>query len=280
MKYCRFEFEGDAHYGAVEERGGGFWIVDLAEAPEEDLAYRVAHARRMTAKALVTDLASFDFEPMPLNEAKLLAPVTPSKIVCVGRNYRDHAKELGNEVSAEPLLFFKPPSSLLGPRGAVEMPAASERVDFEGELALVIGRRATKIDGDGNWRTFVRGYTLANDVTARDLQKKDGQWTRAKGFDTFCPVGPVVSTEIDPWAGVGVETRVNDAVKQQGNTRDFIFSISELLTYITAAITLEPGDLILTGPPAGVGPLAPGDRVEISIPGLGTLANTFQPDTE
>jgi 2-keto-4-pentenoate hydratase/2-oxohepta-3-ene-1,7-dioic acid hydratase in catechol pathway len=275
MKYCRFEFEGDAHYGAVEERGGELWIVDLAEAPEEDLAYRVAHARRMTAKALVTDLASFDFEPMPLNEAKLLAPVTPSKIVCVGRNYRDHAKELGNEVPAEPLLFFKPPSSLLGPRGAVEMPAASERVDFEGELALVIGRRATKIDGDGNWRTFVRGYTLANDVTARDLQKKDGQWTRAKGFDTFCPVGPVVSDEVDPEAGLAIETRVNGEVRQQGSTKDFIFSIPELLRYITAAITLEPGDLVLTGTPAGVGPVAAGDRVDVAVQGLGVLSNTF-----
>jgi 2-keto-4-pentenoate hydratase/2-oxohepta-3-ene-1,7-dioic acid hydratase in catechol pathway len=275
MKYCRFEFEGDAHYGAVEERSGELWIVDLAEAPEEDLAYRVAHARRMTAKALVTDLASFDFEPMPLNEAKLLAPVTPSKIVCVGRNYRDHAKELGNEVPAEPLLFFKPPSSLLGPRGAVEMPAASERVDFEGELALVIGRRATKIDGDGNWRTFVRGYALANDVTARDLQKKDGQWTRAKGFDTFCPVGPVVSDEVDPEAGLAIETRVNGEVRQQGSTKDFIFSIPELLRYITAAITLEPGDLVLTGTPAGVGPVAAGDRVDVAVQGLGVLSNTF-----
>src|ERR1700689_5100258 len=163
MKYCRFEFEGDAHYGAVEERGGGLWIVDLAEAPEEDLAYRVAHARRMTAKALVTDLASFDFEPMPLNEAKLLAPVTPSKIVCVGRNYRDHAKELGNEVPAEPLLFFKPPSSLLKPGGVVRLPAVSTRVDFEGELALVVGERTHKLKADADWRKVIRGFTMAND---------------------------------------------------------------------------------------------------------------------
>ncbi len=278
MKYCRFVFEGDPHYGRVEERGGEMWIVDLAEAPEEDLAYRVAHARLMVARGLVKDLASFDFEPMPLSAAELLAPVTPSKIVCVGRNYRDHAQELGNEVPAEPLLFFKPPSALLEPGGVVEMPAASERVDYEGELALVIGRQATKMKTDENWRTFVRGYTLANDVTARDLQKKDGQWTRAKGFDTFCPVGPVVSDEIDPEAGLAIETRVNGEVRQHGSTKDFIFSIPALLRYITAAITLEPGDLVLTGTPAGVGPVAAGDRVEVTAMGLGVLSNTFSAD--
>ncbi|MGA2729019.1 MAG: fumarylacetoacetate hydrolase family protein [Terracidiphilus sp.] len=278
MKYCRFVFEGDPHYGRVEERGGEMWIVDLAEAPEEDLAYRVAHARLMVARGLVIDLASFDFEPMPLSAAELLAPVTPSKIVCVGRNYLDHAKELGNEVPAEPLLFFKPPSALLEPGGVVEMPAASERMDYEGELALVIGRQATKMKTNENWRTFVRGYTLANDVTARDLQKKDGQWTRAKGFDTFCPVGPVVSDEIDPEAGLAIETRVNGEVRQHGSTKDFIFSIPELLRYITAAITLEPGDLVLTGTPAGVGPVAAGDRVEVTAKGLGVLSNTFSAD--
>ncbi|MGO9434107.1 MAG: fumarylacetoacetate hydrolase family protein [Terracidiphilus sp.] len=276
MKYCRFLFEGDAHYGRVEERGGELWIVDLAAAPDEDLAYKVAHARLLAAKALVKDVSSFDFEPMPLSGAKLLAPVTPSKIVCVGRNYRDHAAELGNEVPKEPLLFFKPPSSLLPPGGVVEMPEVSERVDFEGELALVIGRRAAKIKADENWRTYVRGYTLANDVTARDLQKKDGQWTRAKGFDTFCPVGPFVSDEVDPEAGLTIETRLNGAVRQQGSTKDFIFAIPELLRYITAAIALEPGDLVLTGTPAGVGPVAAGDRVDVAINGLGVLSNTFE----
>ena len=262
-------------YGVVELRGGELWIVDLAPAPEEDLPYQLTHARAAAMKTLVTDPASFDFEPMPLNEARLLAPVTPSKIVCVGRNYRDHAKELGNEVPAEPLLFFKPPSSLLEPGGVVEMPAVSERVDFEGELALVIGRRATKLKADANWRTFVRGYTLANDVTARDLQKKDGQWTRAKGFDTFCPVGPFVSDEVNPEAGLAIETRVNGELRQQGSTKDFIFSVPELLRYITAAITLEPGDLVLTGTPAGVGPVAAGDRVDVAMSGLGVLTNTF-----
>ena len=267
MRYCRFLFEEQVLYGVVEIRGGEFWIVDLAPAPEEDLVYKLAHARATSW--------SFDFEPLPLRQARLLAPVTPSKIVCVGRNYRDHAKELGNEVPAEPLLFFKPLSSLLPPGGVVRMPAQSERVDFEGELALVIGKRATKIKADAAWRSYVRGYTLANDVTARDLQKKDGQWTRAKGFDTFCPVGPFVSDEVDPEAGLTLETRVNGEVRQHGSTNDFIFSIPELLAYITAAITLEPGDLVLSGTPAGVGPLQDDDRVDVSIEGLGMLTNFF-----
>jgi len=275
VKYCRFLLEGRPHYGALDERGGETWIVDLIDAPGEDLAYRLEHAQGLGAKA---DFSGLAFEPMPLSAAELLAPVTPSKIICVGRNYRDHAKELGNEVPTEPLLFFKPPSSLLAPHGVVRMPAASERVDFEGELALIVGQRVSKLAADADWRAVVRGYTIANDVTARDLQKKDGQWTRAKGFDTFCPVGPIVSDEVDPEAGLTVETRVNGELRQHGSTLDFIFSIPALLRYISAAITLEPGDLILTGTPAGVGPLAAGDRVEVSIPGLGVLANTFQPE--
>ncbi|HVZ83417.1 MAG TPA: fumarylacetoacetate hydrolase family protein [Terracidiphilus sp.] len=267
MRYCRFEFEGHAHYGKVEERAGELWIVGLAEAPQEDLAYRVLHAE--------SPKWSFEFEPVLLSAATLLAPVTPSKIVCVGRNYRDHAKELGNEVPQEPLLFWKPPSSLLEPGGVVRMPAAAERVDYEGELGLVISKRARKLNADAHWRDYVRGYVIANDVTARDLQKKDGQWTRAKGFDTFCPVGPIVSDEVDPEAGLTVETRVNGELKQQGSTKDFIFAIPKLLTYITAAITLEPGDLVLTGTPAGVAPLQAGDVVTVTIPGLGVLSNAF-----
>jgi 2-keto-4-pentenoate hydratase/2-oxohepta-3-ene-1,7-dioic acid hydratase in catechol pathway len=278
MKYCRFEFEGHAHYGVVAARGGELWIVDLAEAPEEDLAFHLAHARRAGKEKLVADPTSFDFEPLPLKDAKLLAPVTPSKIICVGRNYRDHAKELGNEVPVEPLLFWKPPSSLLAPGGLVRMPTQSERVDFEGELALVMGKRASRLSAGPEWRSYVRGYTLANDVTARDLQKKDGQWTRAKGFDTFCPVGPFVSDEVDPEAGLNLETRVNGEVRQHGSTHDFIFSIPPLLAYITASITLEPGDLVLTGTPAGVGALKAGDRVDVSVDGLGVLTNTFAAD--
>lgn len=266
MKYCRFHFENSNYYGAVEERGGELWIVDLMAAPEEDLAFRLEHGRATSW--------SFDFEPMPLSKADLLPPTTPSKILCVGRNYRDHAKEMGNDVPTEPLIFFKPPSSLLKPGGTVRMPAASARVDYEGELAVVIGRRATRLKPEA-WRSAVRGYTLANDVTARDLQQKDAQWTRAKGFDTFCPLGPVVSDEVDPEAGLTIETRVNGEVRQRGSTRDFIFGIPELLAYITSAITLEPGDLLLTGTPAGVGALKAGDRVEVSMAGLGVLSNSF-----
>jgi 2-keto-4-pentenoate hydratase/2-oxohepta-3-ene-1,7-dioic acid hydratase in catechol pathway len=269
VKYCRFLFENQTHYGAVENRAGEEWIVDLVTAPEEDLAFRLEHGRATSW--------GFDFEPMPLSAAELLAPVTPSKIVCVGRNYRDHVKELGHDLPAEPLLFLKAPSSLLSPGGVVRMPVISARVDYEGELALVIGRRVRNLKEE-DWRSTVRGYTVANDVTARDLQNKDGQWSRAKGFDTFCPVGPVVSGELDPEAGLTLETRVNGELRQHGTTLDFIFPIPKLLSYITAAMTLEPGDLVLTGTPAGVGPLKPGDRVEITIPGLGTLTNTFQPD--
>jgi 2-keto-4-pentenoate hydratase/2-oxohepta-3-ene-1,7-dioic acid hydratase in catechol pathway len=276
MNYCRFLLDNQPHYGAVEDRNGELWITDLIHAPEDDLAFHLAHSR---AAVPSLDLASLAFEPMPLSAATLLPPVTPSKIVCVGRNYRDHAKELGNDVPTEPLLFFKPPSSLLAPGGVVRMPAASARVDFEGELALVIGRRTSKLAPHADWRSIVRGYTVANDVTARDLQKTDGQWTRAKGFDTFCPVGPIVSDEVDPDAGVALETRVNGQLRQHGSTLDFIFSIPALLAYISAAMTLEPGDLILTGTPAGVGPLAPGDRVDVAIAGLGVLTNTFQPAT-
>jgi 2-keto-4-pentenoate hydratase/2-oxohepta-3-ene-1,7-dioic acid hydratase in catechol pathway len=270
MKYCRFQLNNRIHYGAVELRDSEPWIVDLTSAPEEDLAFRLQHGRATSW--------SFDFEPMPLSAADLLPPVTPSKIICVGRNYRDHAKELGNEVPAEPLLFFKPPSSLLNPGGIVRLPAASSRVDFEGELALVIGRRVHNLNPDSNLREAIRGYTLANDITARDLQKKEAQWTRAKGFDTFCPVGPIVSDELDPQAGLTIETRVNGELRQQGSTLDFLFSIPKLLAYITAAMTLQPGDLILTGTPSGVGPLSPGDSVEVSIPGLGVLSNTVQPE--
>jgi len=276
MKYCRFFFEGQVHYGKVEVRGDEPWIVDLAPAPPEDLAFHLSRAR---ASKLVPDPAGLDFEPVPLSAAEVLPPVTPSKIVCVGRNYREHATELSNEVPAEPLLFFKPPSSLLKPGGTIVLPPASSRVDHEGELAIVIGHRASKLPADFNLRSILRGYTLANDVTARDLQKKDGQWTRAKGFDTFCPVGPWISDEVDPAAGVTLETRVNGDLRQRGSTSDFIFTIPQLLSYVTAAITLEPGDLVLTGTPSGVGPLAAGDRVAVTAPGLGILVNSVAAGT-
>jgi 2-keto-4-pentenoate hydratase/2-oxohepta-3-ene-1,7-dioic acid hydratase in catechol pathway len=267
MRYCCFLLDEQAHYGVVEDRAGEPCIVDLARAPEEDLSFRLTHGRSTSW--------SFSFEPGPLSEASLLPPVTPSKIVCVGRNYRDHVKEMGSELPSEPLLFLKPPSSLLAPGGIVRMPAASARVDYEGELALVIGRRVRNLKPQ-DWRSAIRGFTLANDVTARDLQAKDDQWTRAKGFDTFCPVGPWVSDELDPASGLTLETRVNGELRQRGSTLDFLFPIPALLAHITSVMTLEPGDLILTGTPSGIGPLKAGDCVEVSIPGLGVLANTVQ----
>jgi 2-keto-4-pentenoate hydratase/2-oxohepta-3-ene-1,7-dioic acid hydratase in catechol pathway len=268
MKYCRFSLNGATHYGRVEDRGGELWIAELVEPPEEDLAFRLKHGRS----------AALGFAPMPLSVAQLLPPVTPSKIVCVGRNYRAHVRELGNEMPTEPLIFLKPPSSLLAPGGVIRMPAVSQRVDFEGELAVVIGRRARNLKPDANWRDVVRGFTLANDVTARDLQNKDDQWTRAKGFDTFCPVGPIVSDELDLDSGLTIETHLNGERRQQGNTLDFIFSLRELLAFITSVFTLEPGDLLLTGTPSGIAPLSPGDCVEVSIPGLGVLVNTVESD--
>jgi 2-keto-4-pentenoate hydratase/2-oxohepta-3-ene-1,7-dioic acid hydratase in catechol pathway len=278
MKYCRFLLDGEIRYGTLEEVDGELWIAGPAPAPAEDMTYRLALEQSNEQGSEQSRAMRFDFRPMPMSAADLLPPVTPSKIVCVGRNYREHARELGNEVPAEPLLFFKPPSSLLKPGGTILLPRLSERVDFEGELALIIGQRTRRFPLQGNWRDVVRGFTLANDISARDLQKKDGQWARAKGFDTFCPVGPLVSDELDLDAGLTIETRLNGERRQNASTLDFIFAVPELLHAITAAMTLEPGDLILTGTPAGVGPLTPGDRVEVSMAGLGTLMNPVEAD--
>jgi 2-keto-4-pentenoate hydratase/2-oxohepta-3-ene-1,7-dioic acid hydratase in catechol pathway len=206
-------------------------------------------------------------------EASLLPPVEPSKIVCVGRNYREHAAELGHDVPKEPLIFFKPPSSLLPPGATILRPKVSERTDYEGELGVVIGRRCHKLAEGEDVRPYILGYTCVDDFTARDLQSKDGQWTRAKGFDTFCPVGPIVADGLDPWSGIQVETRVNGDLRQSGNTRDFIFALDVIIRYISQVMTLEPGDLIATGTPKGVGPVIASDIVEVSIAGIGQLRN-------
>jgi 2-keto-4-pentenoate hydratase/2-oxohepta-3-ene-1,7-dioic acid hydratase in catechol pathway len=226
-----------------------------------------------TADGELEDLPSKRMDHVRLAEATLLAPVQPSKIVCVGRNYREHAAELGHEVPTEPLIFLKPPSSLIAPGAQVRRPKISERVDYEGELGVVISKLCHKVGPEQDVRPFILGYTCVNDVTARDLQNKDGQWTRAKGFDTFCPVGPVVTDEIDPWAGVGVETKVNGEVRQQGTTRDFIFPLDVVIRFISQVMTLLPGDLISTGTPKGVGPVVAGDVIEVSVEGAGTLRN-------
>ncbi|MDZ4044650.1 MAG: fumarylacetoacetate hydrolase family protein, partial [Rhodoglobus sp.] len=207
-------------------------------------------------------------ERIPLADVRLLAPVIPrSKVVAVGRNYRDHAAELGNEVPAEPLLFFKPNTSVIGPGDAIVLPRQSEQVDFEGELAVVIGSIAKNVPA-ADAASVVFGYTVANDVTARDLQKKDGQWARAKGFDTFCPLGPVIETEFVP-AGQVIGTRVNEQIRQAGVLSDMVHSVPAIIEFVTAAFTLLPGDVILTGTPAGVGPIVSGDSVEVTVEGIG-----------
>jgi len=203
--------------------------------------------------------------------ATLLPPVLPSKIVCVGRNYAEHAKELGNEAPPEPIIFLKPPSALLPPNGTIVRPPQSQRVDHEGELVLVFGGEAKNVARDA-WRGVVFGFACGNDVTARDLQKKDVQFTRGKGFDTFCPIGPCIETELDP-EGLHIETRVNGATKQDGNTAQMIFDCGVLVEFVTSIMTMLPGDVIFTGTPAGVGPLASGDVVEVEIEGIGTLRN-------
>jgi 2-keto-4-pentenoate hydratase/2-oxohepta-3-ene-1,7-dioic acid hydratase in catechol pathway len=197
--------------------------------------------------------------------------LTPSKIVCVGRNYAEHARELGNEPPTEPILFLKPPSAMLAANGTIVRPPQSQRVDFEGELALVIGRQGRNIRA-AEWRDYVHGFTCANDVTARDLQKKDVQFTRGKGFDTFCPVGPHIETDLDV-SSLRLITRVNGEVRQNGSTSQMIFPCGFLVEFISSIMTLLPGDLILTGTPSGVGPLNAGDTVEVEIEGIGTLRN-------
>jgi 2-keto-4-pentenoate hydratase/2-oxohepta-3-ene-1,7-dioic acid hydratase in catechol pathway len=204
-----------------------------------------------------------------LQSTSWLCPVQPSKIVGIGRNYGKHAKELGNEVPQEPLMFFKPPSSLVDPGGTVFLPPESARVDHEGELVVVIGRRARRVGLD-EARRAVFGYSIACDVTARDLQQKDKQWTRAKGFDTFCPIGPAVVPLPDAGA-LRLTLRVGSDVRQDGSTKDMIFDVPTLVAYASQAMTLEPGDVILTGTPEGVGPLADGDAVSIAIEGIGEL---------
>jgi 2-keto-4-pentenoate hydratase/2-oxohepta-3-ene-1,7-dioic acid hydratase in catechol pathway len=262
MKYCRFQLNNQAHYGLIESVAGADQITRLFLSAPQD------------SNGDLEDAPTRRMDHLAMAEAKLLPPVSPTKIICVGRNYREHAAELGNEVPAEPLIFFKPPSSLLSPGGQVRRPKVSERVDFEGELGVVIAKRCHKLAAGEDVRPYILGYTCVNDVTARDLQKKDGQFTRAKGFDTFCPVGPLVTNEIDPWAGIGVETKVNGTVRQQGNTRDFIFPLDAVIRYISQVMTLMPGDLIPTGTPQGVGPVVAGDTMEVTVEGIGTLISS------
>lgn len=209
-----------------------------------------------------------------LAEVKLLAPVTPSKVLAVGLNYRDHAEEMSLPIPEDPILFMKPPSSVVGPEAAIVTPPQSARVDYEAELAVVIGKSASKVSRD-DAVDHIWGYTCLNDVTARDLQSKDGQWTRAKGFDTFCPIGPWIETEVDP-RDLSVELYLNSELKQRSSTSNLIFDVYELVSFASHIMTLNPGDVIATGTPSGIGPMAPGDRVEVRIGGIGSLFNSVK----
>ncbi len=206
------------------------------------------------------------------DQARLLAPVIPTKIVGVGRNYADHAAELGNDLPEDPLIFLKPPTSVVGPLQAIRIPASVGEVHHEAELAVVIGRagRDLAVEDVG---AYILGYTAANDITARDIQNREGSFTRAKGFDTFCPLGPAIDTELDPQEGLSVICRVNGDVRQTGSTSDMVFGVDELVSFVSSVMTLLPGDVILTGTPSGVGPIEPGDRVEVEIEGVGVLVN-------
>ena len=208
----------------------------------------------------------------PLEDIKLLPPSVPSKILCVGRNYRAHANELGNEIPTEPLIFLKPPSSILAPDEPIVMPRVSKRVDYEGEIALIIGKCCLHLSENDSAMPYIGAVTCLNDVTARDLQNTDSQWTRAKGFDTFCPFGPVIETELD-LSDATVETFVNGHRKQHGRTSEMLFSLDVIIRWISRVMTLVPGDVIATGTPSGVGPLKAGDVVEVVVGGVGTLRN-------
>jgi 2-keto-4-pentenoate hydratase/2-oxohepta-3-ene-1,7-dioic acid hydratase in catechol pathway len=259
MKFCRFvpidaplSQSTPALFGLIEENN----VCELSGAPWKPWS--------RTPRA------------WQLADVRLLAPVTPAKIVCVGRNYAAHAAELGNEVPKEPLIFLKPSSSIVASGEPIVLPRYSQRVEHEGEMALVIGRHCAHLADTDDALSSVLGYTCVNDVTARDLQKTDGQFTRAKGFDTFCPVGPHIETDLDP-TNVLVETYVNGERRQSGNTSLMIYPCAFIVRWLSRMMTLDPGDLISTGTPAAVGPLLAGDTVEVRVAGIGVLRNPVHP---
>ncbi len=247
MKFARVEGHNGPVWGVVKDD----IVHTLVKPPYEGLEY--------------------DGGSMLLSGCRLLPPCQPSKIICVGKNYADHAREMGAEPPGFPVLFMKGPNTLNAHDGAIHAPKFVARLDYEGELGVVIGKRAKDVKAK-DFSEYVLGYTCLNDVTARDIQQHDGQWTRGKSMDGFCPVGPWVVDDVDP-AALKLETRLNGKTVQQGNTSDFITPVGELLAFITASMTLEPGDVIATGTPAGIGPMVPGDTVEVEIEGIGILRN-------
>ena len=246
-KYCRAQVGGESFYAELRDEQ----LLRLRDAP-----YRSVEA---------------DGRVYALSEARLLPPAEPSKVVCVGKNYLAHAREFDNQVPSEPLLFLKPSTAVIGPEDAVVYPAFATRVDYEGELAAVIGTRCRNVRA-GEAADVVFGYTCLNDITERDIQYADGQWTRGKGFDTFCPLGPWIVTDLDP-SDLAISTRLNGALRQNSRTSQMLFSLGRILEHITACMTLLPGDIIATGTPENIGPMAPGDTVEVEIEGIGVLRN-------
>ena len=260
MLIARISHDGDVRFGAVEGVG-----ADGLPGPDARISLIDAHPFGEIA---------LTGESVPLDEARLLAPVLPSKIIAVGKNYADHAAEMGGEVPPEPMIFLKPSTSVIGPEAPIVLPAMSDRVEHEAELAIVIGRMCREVPRE-RVADVVLGYTCANDVTARDLQARDGQWGRAKGFDTFCPLGPWIATDIDP-ADLRIECLVDAAVRQDSRTSHLARSVVDLVCWISEVMTLLPGDVILTGTPAGVGPLVDGDVVTVRIEGIGSLVNPVE----
>jgi 2-keto-4-pentenoate hydratase/2-oxohepta-3-ene-1,7-dioic acid hydratase in catechol pathway len=253
VRIARFVHEGEVAFAAVEEAGQG----------EAQLAELAGHP---------FGPVTFSGRRLALDAVKLLPPVLPSKVVAIGRNYAAHASEMGGEVPDQPLLFLKPSTAVTGPGDTIAYPASSQQVDFEGELAVVVGRLCRDVP-ESRAADVVFGYTCANDVTARDQQRSDGQWSRAKGYDTFCPLGPWIETDLDI-ADLRVTTTLNGEVKQDGRTSQIVHKVPSLIAYVTSCMTLLPGDVILTGTPAGVGPMQVGDEVAVEIEGIGRLANT------
>lgn len=251
MRIARFVHAGQVAYGVVE----GSEVLELPGHPF------AAPGQTLTTTGTVHDL----------DAVRLLAPVLPSKVVGIGRNYADHAAEMGGSPPAAPLMFLKPTTAVIGPDDAIVLPAESREVHFEAELAVVIGRLCRRVPAS-EAASVILGYTCANDVTARDLQHADGQWTRAKGFDTFCPLGPWIQTDLDPGDAL-VECELNGVTTQRASTATLIHPVASLVAAVSAVMTLLPGDVILTGTPAGVGPMAPGDEVAVTVAGLGTLVN-------
>ena len=254
MRLARIAHPGGVAFAAIEGDGDDAQVLEIAEHPFGQ--------------------PSFTGKRWPLADVRLLAPILPSKVIAVGRNYAKHAAEFGNEVPAAPMLFIKPSTTVIGPNAAIRRPGNVGRVDFEGELAVVIGQPVKNVSA-ARAASAILGYTVANDVSARELQKSDGQWGRAKGFDTFCPLGPWIETALDP-ADLALKSTVDGAVKQDARTSDLVHTVPELVEFVSGVMTLLPGDVILTGTPEGVGPITGGQQVSITIEGIGTLTNPVE----